>query len=90
MIEACGGSLKFLYYAFGEVEIVGVADFPAPEDATAFARVIGASGATRMIRVTPLLTIDQGLASLRRAGEIRSMYAPPLTVSLVEQPAPAR
>lgn len=90
MIEACGGSLQFLYYAFGEVEVVGVAEFPSPEDATAFGRVIGASGATRMLRVTPLLTVDQGLASLRRAGKIRSMYAPPLTISVVEQPAAAR
>lgn len=89
-LEACGGKLQSLYYAFGDVDILGVIDFPTPEDAAAFALALGASGALRSFRTTPLLSIDQGIDSLRRAGEVRKAYAPPLTVSLVGDPAPAR
>jgi uncharacterized protein with GYD domain len=88
-LAACGGTLQCLYYAFGEVDVVGVIDFPTPEDAAAFALAIGSSGALRLFRTTPLLSVDQGLESLRRAGEIRGQYAPPLTVSVVDQPARA-
>lgn len=86
-LAACGGTLQSLYYAFGEVDVVGVIDFPTPEDAAAFALAVGSSGALRLFRTTPLMSVDQGLESLRRAGEIRRHYAPPLTVSVVDQPA---
>jgi uncharacterized protein with GYD domain len=89
-LEACGAKLQCLYYAFGDVDVVGVIDFPTPEDAAAFALALGASGALRLYRTTPLLSIDQGIDSLRRAGEVRKAYAPPLTVSLLGDPAPAR
>lgn len=88
-LQACGATLECLYYAFGEVDVVGVIDFPSPEDAAAFALAVGASGALRLYRTTPLLSVEQGIDSLRRADEIRKVYSPPLTVSLVEQPAPA-
>lgn len=89
-LDACGAKLQCLYYSFGDVDVVGVIDFPTPEDAAAFALAIGASGALRLFRTTPLLSIDQGIDSLRRAGEVRKAYAPPLTVSLVGEPATAR
>ncbi|MCU1590575.1 MAG: hypothetical protein JWP11_1831 [Frankiales bacterium] len=89
-LDACGAKLQCMYYAFGEADLIGVIDFPTPEDAAAFALAVGSSGALRLYRTTPLLTIEQGIASLHRAEEIRKVYAPPLTVSLVPEPAPAR
>jgi uncharacterized protein with GYD domain len=89
-LEACGATLQCLYYAFGEADVVGVIDFPTPEDAAAFSLAIGASGALRMFRTTALLTIDQGIASLKKAEQVRKVYSPPLTVNLVPEPTPAR
>jgi uncharacterized protein with GYD domain len=89
-LDACGAKLQCLYYAFGDVDLLGVIDFPTPEDAAAFALAVGSSGALRLYRTTPLLSIDQGIDSLRRADEIRKVYSPPLTVSLVDEPARAR
>lgn len=89
-VEACGASIQCLYYAFGDVDLVGVIDFPTPEDAAAFGIAVGSSGALRMYRTTQLLSIDQGIDVLRRASEVRKVYSPPLTVSLVGEPAPAR
>ena len=84
-LEACGGTLQCLYYAFGDVDVVGIIDFPTPEDAAAWSIAVGSSGALRMFRTTPLLTVDQGIDSLGRAAEVRKVYTPPVTVSLVEQ-----
>jgi uncharacterized protein with GYD domain len=89
-LDACGATMQCLYYAFGDVDLLGVIDFPTPEDAAAFALAVGSSGALRLYRTTPLLSIDQGIDSLRRADEIRKVYSPPLTVSLVDEPARAR
>lgn len=90
VIAACGGKLECLYYTFGDRDVIGIGDFPTPEAAAAFSLVIGSSGATEMFRTTPLLSIDQGIESLRLAGDARSKYAAPVTVSVVEQPVPAR
>lgn len=89
-LDACGAKLQCLYYAFGDVDVLGVIDFPTPEDAAAFALAVGASGALRLFRTTPLLSIDQGIDALRRADEVRKVYSPPLSVSLLGEPTPAR
>jgi uncharacterized protein with GYD domain len=89
-LDACGAKLESMYYAFGDYDLVGIIDFKKPEDAAAFGLAVTASGALRSYRTTPLLSIDQGIASMHKAAEIRKAYAPPLTVSLVPQPARSR
>jgi uncharacterized protein with GYD domain len=85
-VKAAKGSIQSIYYAFGDVDLVGIIDFPTPEDAAAFALAVTASGALRSFKTTTLLTVDQGMTSMKRAGDIRGKYTPPLTVNLVEQP----
>ena len=41
-------------------------------------------------KTTPLLSVEQGMTSMKKAAEIRKQYAPPTTVSLVEQRTPAK
>jgi hypothetical protein len=42
----------------------------------------------RSYRTTPLLTVAQGIESMKRAQQLRDKYTPPTTVNLVEsQPA---
>jgi uncharacterized protein with GYD domain len=89
-LKACGGKIETIYYAFGDADLVGILDFPTPEDAAAFGLAVTAGGALRMYRTTPLLTVDQGLTAMAKAAEVRKAYAPPTTVSLVDEPAPAR
>lgn len=89
-LEACGATLQCMYYAFGEVDLVGVIDFPTPEDAAGFALAVGSGGALRLYRTTQLMSVDQGIESMRKAAEIRKVYSPPLTVSLVGETAAAR
>ena len=83
-LEACGGKLECIYYAFGDADLIGIIDFADPTDAAAWALTVTASGALRMFKTTQLLTVDQGIAAMRKADKARANYTPPLTVSLNE------
>ncbi len=89
-VKACKGKIESIYYAFGDRDLVGIIEFPTPEDAGAFALAVTAGGALRSFKTTPLLTVDQGLTMMQRAGAVRAKYAPPLTISLEEQKAKTR
>jgi uncharacterized protein with GYD domain len=86
-LDACGGKIESIYYSFGDNDLVAIMDFKKPEDAAAFGLAVSSSGALRSYKTTPLLTVDQGLASLEKAAAVRKAYAAPLTISLVKQPA---
>ena len=86
-LKAAGGKLECMYYAFGEVDLIGVIDFRSPEDAAAFALAVGSSGALRLYRTTPLLSVDQGMTSMKRAADIRQKYSPPVIALEPQVPA---
>ncbi len=44
-IEGMGGKLESFYYAFGDYDVVGVADMPDNVSSVAFSMMINASGA---------------------------------------------
>jgi uncharacterized protein with GYD domain len=88
-VNAASGKIECLYYAFGDSDLVGIIDFPTPEDAAAFALAVTSSGALRSYKTTPLLTVAQGMESMKRAAVTRSQYTPPLTVNIAEQKSAA-
>jgi len=87
LIEHCGGTLNDLYYAFGESDICGLADFPDEESAAAFSLAASAGGALRSIQTTKLLTIEQGMDAMRKAAEASASYTPPTGAGLPRQTA---
>lgn len=89
-VKAVKGKIVSIYYAFGDADLIGIMDFPTQEDAAAFALAVTGSGALRSYRTTPLLTVDQGIESMRRAAEASKKYTPPLTVDLTEQRTAAK
>jgi hypothetical protein len=52
----------------------------------AFALAVTASGALRRYETTPLRTVDQGISARKRAEQVRAVYTPPVSISLVVQP----
>jgi uncharacterized protein with GYD domain len=72
VVEQLGGRLVNAWLAFGEYDVIVVVDMPDNERAAALSVAISAGGAVRAIRTTPLLTIDEGRATLRRAGQAGS------------------
>ena len=77
ILEGAGGKLEALYYTFGQDDFVGL--FEASDNTTAagLAIAITASGAFRSFRTTPLMTTQEAMAAMRRAGQVG--YRPPGT-----------
>jgi uncharacterized protein with GYD domain len=90
LVTECKGSIECLYYAFGDRDLVGVMDFPHPEDAAAFSLAASSGGSLASIRTTPLLTVAQGKTAMKKASSARKVYAPALAVSVVEQKRPVK
>jgi uncharacterized protein with GYD domain len=67
-IEKIGGSLNGLWLSFGDHDVIAIFEMPDNTSAAAIAIAIGAGGAVRNVKTTPLLTADEGLAALKKAG----------------------
>lgn len=71
-VESLGGTLEETYWAFGEYDLVAIADFPDNVTASAFGMQLSAAGAVKT-RTTPLMTA----AEVDRAIKKRVKYSPP-------------
>ena len=75
VVEGLGGSIDAGYYTFGEYDIMAIAQFPDNESAAAFALAASAGGGIKALRTTPLMTIEEGMEAMRKAGAVG--YRPP-------------
>jgi len=69
-IEAVGGKLHGFWYAFGEHDAYSVWEAPDNASMAATAIAISAGGALRSFETTPLLTVEETIAALEKAGSI--------------------
>ena len=67
VIKKLGGKLEGLWFAFGEYDVVGLADMPDNVSAAAFSMAIGAGGACSKFTTTPLMSIADGIAAMKKA-----------------------
>ena len=74
-VEGLGGRIESVFYAFGEYDVVAIAQFPDNVSAGAFSVAASAGGAVKALRTTPLLTVEEGMEMMRKAGG--SGYRPP-------------
>ena len=75
IIEAQGGKLLGAYYAFGEYDVVLIAEFPDNVSAATIAVMVSAGGAPKVFKTTVLLSVEEVLEAMSRAG--RATYRPP-------------
>src|SRR5437773_175926 len=75
VVEGLGGKVKDAYFAFGDYDVVLIADYPDNVSAAAFSMAVAGGGAVKAIRTRPLMTIAEGLQAMRKAGS--AGYAPP-------------
>ena len=66
-IEKLGGRMERFWLSFGEYDIVGIVEMPNSVSAAAFAIAIGAGGACRTFKTTPLLTTEEGIEAMKQA-----------------------
>ena len=57
-IRSVGGKLESFYYAFGDVDVCGIVEFPDNASAAALSGIINSSG-TVTIKLTPLMTVEE-------------------------------
>jgi len=74
MMEQSGGKLIGLWLAFGEHDIVGIFEMPDNVGAISASMAIGASGALRSVKTTPLVSFDDGVEAMKLAA--KSAYKP--------------
>lgn len=71
VMEASGGKLHGLWYAFGDAD--GYALFEAPDDITAAGMLVkvASTGAYKAVSTTKLLTVEEALDALSRGGGLQ-------------------
>jgi uncharacterized protein with GYD domain len=85
MVDSLGGKIDTTYYAFGEYDLIALAEFPNDEAAAAFALAATAGGALKAIKTTPLMTVEQGQRAMKTAAEVGARYRPPLAQETVRE-----
>jgi uncharacterized protein with GYD domain len=74
-IESVGGKLHGFWYAFGEHDGYNLWEAPDNVSMAAVALAISGGGALSSLETTVLLSVDDTLDALRKAGQIK--YQPP-------------
>lgn len=75
VIEKLGGKIENFWFSFGEYDIVGICQMPDNISAVAFSMAVGAGGSVKAFKTIPLLSIEDGVEAMKKAGE--SGYKPP-------------
>jgi uncharacterized protein with GYD domain len=76
LVEKAGCKLVTFYFCFGENDVVAILE--APDNATAAVIAITASGTghLRNYTTTPLLTVEETIGIMRKAGDISASKPP--------------
>lgn len=67
-VERLGGTLKGLWLSFGDYDTIVIVDMPDNVSAAAFAMAVSAGGSCKSIKTTPLLSVEEGQAAMKKAG----------------------
>lgn len=74
-VEKLGGKLLQGWMSFGDFDTILIMEMPDNVGAAAFAVAIAAGGACKGVKTTPLLSVEEGLAAMKKAGS--TDYRPP-------------
>jgi uncharacterized protein with GYD domain len=75
VIERLGGRLESAYLAFGDYDVVVIAEMPDNVSAAAFSLAASAGGGVKAVKTTPLMTVEEGIEAMKKAAG--SGYRPP-------------
>ena len=75
LVEGVGGKVESLYYAFGDSDVIVIAELPDNVTMAALSMVASASGGVTNLRTTVLIPISEGVEAARKAAGIN--YRPP-------------
>ena len=75
LIEGMGGKMHSFDYCFGEYDVLVIAELPDNVSMAALAMAISAGGAVGGLKTTVLLSMDEAVEAMRKAGSVA--YRPP-------------
>jgi len=75
--ESFGGKMHQFFFAFGDYDGVGIAEFPDTESMAACSLYLGSTGAFDTMKTTLLIDPAEGLAAMKRANSTQTGYKPP-------------
>jgi uncharacterized protein with GYD domain len=67
-VAKLGGTMGPFYLCFGDYDTVGIVEMPDNVTAAAFALAIAAGGSCTDVKTTPLLSLEEGISALKKAG----------------------
>jgi uncharacterized protein with GYD domain len=73
-IKGLGGKLIGNWMAFGDYDVVFIMEMPDNVSAAAMALAAAAGGSLKTVKTTPLMTIEEAKAAMKKAAE--SSYKP--------------
>ena len=77
LLERLGGRFESVYFAFGDDDVVAFVEAPDNVSAAAISLAITAGGACKAVKITPLMSVEDGIQAMRKAQEASSQYRPP-------------
>ncbi len=75
LMKSIGGRVEAAYFSFGEYDIAMIVELPDNTTAAGLAIGTASKGAIKNFRTTPLLTGEEAVAAMQKAGQID--YQPP-------------
>lgn len=68
VIEKLGGKLLSYWFCFGEYDSILITQFPDSASAAAGPMAAAASGTVKAVKTTPLITVEEAMEGMRKAG----------------------
>ena len=75
LAQSFGGRVEAFYFAFGDYDVVAIAEVPDNVTMAALSMAVSASGALRAFKTTVLIPMNEAVEAMRKAGTIG--YRPP-------------
>lgn len=77
LVEALGGKLHHLFFAFGKYDVVCLIEGPDDMFMMAGAAAVASAGTVSASATTKLMTSAEAMAALKKAGAATGAYKPP-------------
>lgn len=70
VVESLGGRIVGAWLAFGEYDVVAISEMPDNVSQAAFSIAAYAAGHLSSVKTTPLLTMEEGIEAMQKAGGV--------------------
>lgn len=77
LVEALGGKLHHMFFAFGQYDVVCLIEGPDDTFMMAGAAAVASAGTVSASATTKLMTSADAMAAMTKAGEVMGSYQPP-------------